>query len=208
MKSIPEKIYNTFNTNERVQLTIAALARSDSAELKRLGNSCPLFTYKMLETEFVSKMDNIQKLCMYLTIVFHVVLHKIERAEAVIAATHYAELCTEIGFHIGITATSGVIVDDKVFLKLDEEQAQKLKIKNEVIVKRDEAFSELNAILQAFNEACTEENLNVKDLLKWSGIDKQIPNSPEYLSFQGVIDEESFNHFKKNFSSILQYGGI
>ncbi len=54
-----DKFYDTFSSDERLKLALAAQIRGDQQELKRLWNTCPQKIYSLPEAEFDEKMEGI-----------------------------------------------------------------------------------------------------------------------------------------------------
>ena len=54
-----EKLYPRLTPDERLTLLLEALERMDEVEIRRLMDTCPSFSYTMLDVAFIQKKDAI-----------------------------------------------------------------------------------------------------------------------------------------------------
>lgn len=59
MPKLDKMNYHNFTIKERINLTIAALARDDNDEIARLRRTCQRKQYSMIDREYTSKLDNL-----------------------------------------------------------------------------------------------------------------------------------------------------
>lgn len=57
MMKINEKLYEKFDVLERVNLTVAALARGDDEEINQLRRTCPKVQYITIDHNYTSRLD-------------------------------------------------------------------------------------------------------------------------------------------------------
>lgn len=57
MMKFNEKLYEKFDMVERVNLTIAALARKDDNEVDRLRRTCPKSQYIAMDHRYTNRLD-------------------------------------------------------------------------------------------------------------------------------------------------------
>ena len=62
MKDKLEKYYDTFTVKERIDLTIAALARGDREEFLRFRDSCPKNYYKATDANYTNCMEDLTRI--------------------------------------------------------------------------------------------------------------------------------------------------
>ena len=53
MKQIKPLVYKSLTAKQRVIATLAAEARGDEAEIERLCDTCPQYTYRMMDGEYI-----------------------------------------------------------------------------------------------------------------------------------------------------------
>ena len=56
MKQIKDKVYETLTTEQRIIAAVEAIAREDKAELTRLKDTCPQYTYRISDPAYFKVM--------------------------------------------------------------------------------------------------------------------------------------------------------
>lgn len=84
-----DSIYEKLIPIERLNITIDALARQDFAEADRACDTCPTYTYRMPDTEYLRSLENAFQLaamfsaecweCAYRALAARVAIHMLER---------------------------------------------------------------------------------------------------------------------------------
>jgi hypothetical protein len=88
MKNLTDNNYSKFLTNERINLSIAALLRHDNDEISKLIKTCPKKYYMQTDNGYVDKMNAFEKINFIATIIIQHYIYKIE-------ITRITMLCNE-----------------------------------------------------------------------------------------------------------------
>jgi len=203
MKPIPEKLYETFTPSERIQLTLAALARSDDAEVTRLRSSCKYLTYRMRDTNYSFRMEGIASMTATFGEVCNHLCVYISLGESLVWSNVCSMRSFREGFNLGLELGGGEVPEPEKCNILCEKINSVLKE-----MKENKKFSQrqiniLKSAYQAFSEICNEENLNLDDLLKWFQFDECAPALQDFLALEGIADESSLKTFKSVFKRLL-----
>lgn len=163
MRSVNLKDYQHITPQERVNLTIAALAREDFTEADRLTDSCPMHLYRMRDKEFCSRMlalPSIQHL-FYEQCVYHYnILIRID----------YAAL----------------FLEDTDSEHMNEKQPSFDKVHK----RYDMLVSRLKAVYQGFMLFCDEVGLDSEAMLKTISVEQSCFSIKKYLESDYEPDQK------------------
>ncbi len=155
--------YDLFDAKERINLTIAALARDDEDELMRLRVSCSRKHYTMLDADYCFGMDRVRYACMA-----------------------YADLCKSAETNAMVCNLLITLSDelrslyDVIFDLVTEDLGEKYKPSESVLSKKQEALAEYQFIIDdvsgCFRKRVSELKTlheTFKDFCQKAGIDHE-----------------------------------
>lgn len=182
MRKIHDRQYSQFTYKERLNLTIAALARGDETEANRLVETCPRYSYVTYDLKYT---ESLSALIILGTLFFEKCVYRynlIQRAEEYISNTK-AELEHE----------------EQVGLK---ELAKSSQNVIELATKaRKNHISALKGLYEGFRAFCIDAGLDSENILQTiSAIADCCPHLEDLLATDLQIDTKYTNQMKVYFS--------
>lgn len=171
MLNIGEKHYQQFNPHERINLTMAALARNDIKEADHLWDTCPTYSYRMRDLEYSARFFDIVLIGSFFF--ENCVLHynTIKRADEFIAS-----------------------IENEFENPLDVE-----KILEKVFFARAVHITRLKALYQGLIQFCQHTGINYDDFIKTIPINKVCFEIEHLLSAEIKVDNILVEQMKKMF---------
>jgi hypothetical protein len=120
MKNLNDKLYEAFTPKERADLALAAIARCDKAEFKRLNNTCARKNYIMNDIEYTERLDELHRIKNLFLPLFTEYYHQCLAMELIMESIQQEKLSLTTGY----TLAGGDPDDDIIKLlvgKKDEE---------------------------------------------------------------------------------------
>jgi hypothetical protein len=175
MHDLSEKDYKHFTPVERINLTIAALARGDIKEADRCWDTCPRHEYKAFDFDFTIRMHAVLMLRMEFRENCFYHYNKIKVIEI---RTLHLECC----------------IDDENF-------EDRMNILVEV---RTTHVARLKAVYCALRQFCSDVGLCVDTFLQNCHIEEQCSDIDSYLTGDTNADAGFMEHYKQTFSMYWQ----
>lgn len=145
MRDINLSNYKQITTQERLGLTVSALARGDIKEADRLYDTCPKYNYNLADTEYNCRL-------MAMPLINHLFFEQ--------CVYHYNVLAKIDSVILLLEATSP--------LGLNEEDTARF---NRLYRSHDLTASRLKALYEGFKQFCYQIGLDAEGALKTTGIE-------------------------------------
>ena len=199
MKTLNDKLYEKFSIDERLQLTIAALARQDQEEVDKLRNTCEQRTYITHDLRYTGKIKEAERKTRGFVILASQLLNQINASKLIIWGVRLAYHAHENDFDRGYEFGCERKIDDSNYRAyLDD-----IKVIYEQISNQHEHLQEhiveLKAVYQAFIELCAKEGFNFEHLLSWFKVFELQPEILVYLKCDAVVTNERVTFYKDAF---------
>ena len=210
---IPTTIYENLNLNERIDLSIAALARDDDANLTRLRRTCPRKDYSATDIEYTGKMNMSIRVLTYFVMLTQSYYAELEQHKTdLFWVETMREECLHFfneGFTSGVLAMNSEIAS--LLSNEMKESSTMPSMGHEVIQKLRDKIQPALACLQtaklAYVNSCYAVGINGDDMLKMAmrvlrhltpGIEAYF-NSPvdSDVKLQKEIETAFFDMWKK-----------
>lgn len=173
------KQYDKFSAKERIQLTLAAIARADEEEVKRLKKSCPRKHYLQTDVAYSDKMENLEKICSLFVEFSQHIFIQILSCDFCWINNYEKAKAFEEGFSFAAGNTLESHPSRKEMLEQISGFNKVLDIVEQASAKR---ISELIGLKKAFQDFCDRVELDFNYLLSWSGLLKLYPEMEYYLN--------------------------
>lgn len=200
MKNKLEKHYDVLNAAERINLSIAALARDDKEELSQLQNSCPKFDYNMRDAKYCFGMDKIRLICITYTILCENSNNSISLCIFLISILEDLIAAYEEGFNLVIKDLGNDYKPTKkTIIKKEKELKENQKLIDKIGQCFNERVAELKAIHEAFKSFCEKAGIDYENTCKWvtKPGDFKISDHIDFTDF--AIDMELKDKTEKSF---------
>lgn len=197
MKTITDKLYENFSIAERINLTMAAMARQDYDEADKLRSTCEKKVYRMNNDAYDRCMESAQRIAVSFhgmcTVACAEIELALERYHSSLDCKKYYEHGVEWALKV-----SGNAENRNTLLMYDNDKISILcqqAINHKTLFEK--AVGRLKAANRAFKEICVEKNIAHEHLIQWFEIDKALPMMSDYLALDLVEDEELYHTIKK-----------
>jgi hypothetical protein len=174
MKSLPENLYGNLTTEERIALTLAAIANNNDEGLGRLQRTCPRLTYEMYDLNYAGKMSK---------------LHSITQSYIILCQSFYTEI---IEMEAYIFLLPCLAEPNKPTSNLQE-------LTQAFEQKKDKAISRFKAIHQALLNFCEKRKLESQAIIECSQINVYCAKRTDYLQSKVSINQETLDLTLKGF---------
>lgn len=180
MKQITDPSYAKFSPQERLSLTMAALARSDQAEANRLWETCPWRPCYTMDMEYTQRMHALFVIesLFFQKIVLH--YNMAQKAEKFIM-TRECDLEAEQNHDMG---------------EWVEKTQQLITAMSNA---RDGHLSNLKEVIEGFRLFCTEAGINYDDVAKALPLNDCCPDIDWLLTFDVPVNDEHIQAVKSLF---------
>jgi hypothetical protein len=200
MKNQLEKFYDKFNVDERVNLTLAAMARNDQEEMDKLYRTCPTRNYSQIDFIYIQKMNGLYRIASVFSEICQHFIYKIDLSFSCIAAFRLAAE----GFKDGLLSVVGQL-DETHAVRINqyEENQTELVDKLEEIHKQHIIY--LQSVYEGLRQFCTHEKIEMNDVIKYSKLDILHPTISQTVNYKIGLNEElvasTINCFNKLWKS-------
>ena len=187
-------LYDRLSADERFRLTLAALARDDENELRRLEDSCPRHTYSMADAAVGGRVHDSRDCALFFTIVFQRVLRSVELALSDLRAV---DAFTD-GYTQGVHAMLGLLkpslARDTVAEPPDpddeEDDLPHAPLRTRLQGDYLDWVAALKGLYEGFERFCGEATLDPNELLAWSPLGREAVESAQTHLMQEVVADE------------------
>lgn len=199
MIEVPIKYYDKFTPDERVKLTLVAIARGDEEEVGRLKRTCPKKHYLQTDIAYSDKMENLEKICLlFVEISQHLYI------QIIVCDFYwlncYANLISkEDGFKLAVGDNYKQNAKWHVIQKIKEDSKKALDAIEDASNGRK---AELKAVYMALQQLCTLNNLDFTQVLLWSGLHKLCPEAECYYKYKGEFNQLMYDMVLNKFLSV------
>lgn len=157
MRDINLNNYGQITAQERINLTILALARDDIKEADRLYDTCPKYEYKVVDKEYNCRL-------MAIPIINHLFFEQ--------CVYHYNVLAKIDSTILLLEATSPPCLNEENSTRFDR-----------LYHSHDLHVGKLKALYQGFSQFCYQVGIDGEGALKMIGVDCCCFNIKQYLDF-------------------------
>ncbi len=172
MKINVNKLYDKFTVDECIQLSVAALARNDKVEIKKLISSCPKKNYLATDGDYSDKMIAIDKICY---IFLCICQHYIYKRDYCISAISVLE--------VAISLSAASEMQEDMLGKLKCEISELESIKNTSIL-------ELHSLYESVREFCQLTSINFNYVIQISELETLYPGEVNRICSMPEVNEE------------------
>lgn len=180
MRQIHDQQYAEFTSRERLNLTVAALARGDMAEADRLWQTSPRYHYMTHDLEYT---EGVGSLIMLSSLFFEQCVY------------HYNLIKKAQMFIMGLEQD----LDDEKKEGLTDLVTQTRKLLDVASKAQDVHVSKIKALFEGFKKFCIEVGLDSEAVLKTISINDCCNDIDFFLSSDIKIDETYINATKQFF---------
>ena len=181
MHNLNETNYKQLSPTERFNLALAAFSRNDDDEITRLKRTCPQKNYKMMDLDYLGKIEGV-----------------------VWVITQFSEICERSHHHIALCEAYIAMF---TFLDAQPQYANKETKQNLEIFHNEKInhISNLKSAYQALMEFCSENALNYDHVIEWLKISPELfSRHDDYLALKIDINKAFTEHVKQKLFSIWQ----
>lgn len=175
MKSSTEKLYDQFTADERIKLSIAALARRDEVEIKKLISSCPKKNYLITDSDYSDKMVAFEKICDFYLCISQRCIYMRDKCLLTILL---------------LECNTSIAKYEEKILKLEEIR------ENNVI--------ELNSLYLALCKFCEVNNFNIDYVIQYTGLEILYPGEIKEITDVHLVNEKTKNEIFEKLMEIWQ----
>jgi hypothetical protein len=173
MRDINLNNYGQITAQERINLTIAALARGDIKEADRLYDTCPKYEYKVADKEYNCRL-------MAMPIISHLFFER--------CVYYYNTLARIDSTILLLEATDTPYLNEADDIRL-----------NRLYYNRDLNMGKLKALYEGFRQFCCQISIEVEGALKTMGIERCCVDIERYIASTVVPTPEDIERAKAMF---------
>jgi hypothetical protein len=195
MKDNLSKHYGILNAKERINLSIAALARGDEEEFLKLKNNCTIFHYKMPDANYISGMERITLICMGYAYLCDSQNNKAGMCYLLASLLEELAITYEKGFNLALEDLGN---SHKPSRKTIAKKTKEIKKYKSLAAKLTGCFqeraAELKAVYEAFKSFCEKSGINYQYAY---GLAEQVSffDLPNNMEFEDVDIDMEFKEY-------------
>lgn len=199
MNKLNEKFYEKFQGEERSSLALAALARGDNYEVKRLYETCPIKTYSAPDYSFTGRMEALKDIVLFATVKAQFYYHEILMCEwhTMIYLMPQLGNFEDLSFlKLPSHFKHGTELNAYLCLKVEDIQAR-----------RDENIGFLKAIPEALTVFCQMTGVQTNPLFEWLNLPFLCPLIENYLTLEDIeVNTEFAEWMQQKFMEVWHHG--